>query len=131
MMAGLRRRLAAAGRDRGSAAIELIGFAVMLTLAACLCVQGLYVSQIGAAAENAARDGARAASLGGNASDVTSAVHRQLPSWAHVEALRAGPDAKATCSGSCVQVELRVPIGLPGITSSSITVARTAELPRG
>jgi hypothetical protein len=130
MMAGLTRRLAA-GRDRGSAAIELVGFAFMLTIAACLCVQGLYVSQIGAAAENAARDGARTASLGGDAGDVTNAVNRQLPSWARIEALRVGPDAKAFCSGSCVQVEVRVPIGLPGITSSSITVARTAELPRG
>ena len=132
MMAGLRRRMAAAGRDRGSTAIELVGFAFMLTVAACLCVQGLYVSQLGAAAESAARDGARTASLGGSGPAVDEAVKRQLPSWAQVvEPVKRGNDAKATCSGSCVQVEVRVPIGLPGITTSSITVVRTAELPGG
>ena len=126
-----RRLLAASARDRGSAAIELMGFAVMLTMTASLCVQGLYVSQIGAVAEKAARDGARVVSLGGSAREVADAVDRQLPGWAHLESLHGGADATPSCSGSCLRVEVRVPLVLPGITSSSLTVSRTAELPRG
>lgn len=114
--------------DRGSAAIELVVVAFFLTVVASLCAEGIYVSQVGAATEKAARDGARAMSLG---RDVSAEVDRQLPDWAQVESLRTGTDADASCAGHCLRVEVRIPLIVPGFTSGSFTVARDAELPRG
>jgi hypothetical protein len=120
------RRLRPAG-ERGAAAVELIGTAAILAVVGSVCVQGLYITQVGPATEKAARDGARAASLG---RDVRTAVDRQLPGWAPIESLTTGAAAVPSCGGDCVRVEVRVPIVIPGITTSSFTVARDAELPR-
>lgn len=130
MRARLRARSARdrSARDRGAASVELVGVVGILLVVGSMCVQGLFVSQIGAATEKAARDGARAATLG---HDVRAEVERQLPSWAPIESLTTGTAAVPSCAGRCVRVEVRVPIVLPGITSSSFTVTRDAELPEG
>lgn len=132
-----RLRAGAAGRafrhsmksgDGGSTSIELVGIVTMLVIVTWLCVQGLFITQVGASVEHAARDGARAGSIPGRS--MTAAVEAQLPSWTRVESIRTGSDAVPGCAGSCVRVEVSVPISLPGITVTSFRVARDAEMPR-
>ncbi|MGV8977005.1 MAG: hypothetical protein ACOH17_03085 [Cellulomonas sp.] len=125
-MRALRRAIGAP--EHGSAAVELIGLVAILLVVGSLCVQGLFLAQIGAATEKAARDGARASTLG---RDVRTEVERQLPGWATIESLTTGTAAVASCAGRCVRLEVRVPIVLPGITSSSFTVTRDVDLPEG
>jgi len=103
--------------------VELIGFVPVLTLITLLLVQGFLAAVAVTSAEQAARDGARAASLG---RDVNTAVDAQLPSWVRLERLD-----RYACAGECVAVEVRIPIGFPGITVRELTVTRTAEFPRG
>lgn len=121
-------RLGTEPGDRGSTSIELVGVVTMLVIVTWLCVQGLAITQVGSSVEHAARDGARAGSIPGRS--VTDAVEAQLPSWAQVESIRTGSDAVPGCAGSCVRVEVSVPISLPGITVTSFRVARDAEMPR-
>jgi len=109
--------------DRGSMSVELIGFVPVLTLVTLLLVQGFLAAAAVTSAQQAARDGARAASLG---RDVSLAVDDQIPSWVTLENLD-----RYACSGECVAVEVRIPIGIPGITVQDLTVTRTAEFPRG
>ena len=54
-------------------------------------------------------------------------VHRQLPGWAQVESISTSYPG----DGVRVEVAVRVPIVLPGITSRSFSVTRDAVLPRG
>ena len=114
----------AGGHDAGQASIELIGVVTILLVVTLLCVQGLFVAQVGAVAQQAARDGARARALG---QDPAAAARRQVPGWATVESI----DVEAVGGADRVHVQVRVPIVLPGITSSSFVVGRDAVLPRG
>ena len=109
--------------DRGSAAIELVGYVTTVVIAAMLCLQGVYVAQVMSVAQQAARDGARAHALG---QDVVGAVRAQVPSWAHVQDVRSRVDGRAFV----VEVDVRVPIGVRGVTSSQIVVSRDAAMPR-
>ncbi len=72
---------ARAGGDRGSVTIELVGLVTILVIVASLCVQGLYIAQVGSAAQQAARDGARAQALG---RDAVRAARNGLPDWVTV-----------------------------------------------
>ena len=125
MMRRMVRRMMRRGDDRGSMAIELVGFVPVLALLTLLLVQGFLAATAVSSAQQAARDGARAASLG---RDVGTAVDAQLPSWVRLQNLY-----QDTCpgAGECVAVEVRIPIGFPGITVRDVTVTRTAEFPRG
>ena len=124
MRARLERARRRTGSDDGVVSLELIGYVTVLVVVAILCVQGLYVAQVTSAAQQAARSGARAPALG---LDVSNEVYRQLPDWAQVE------DISTTYPGDGIRVEVsvRVPIVLPGITSRSFSVTRDAVLPRG
>jgi len=110
--------------DEGTAVVELVGVVTMLLIVTMLCVQGLFISQVGAVAQQAARDGARAHAVG---HDPETAAREQIPGWATVESI------SVTDAGDArrVAVTLRVPIVLPGITSQSFVVSRDAVLPRG
>lgn len=110
--------------DDGAISLELIGYVTVLVIVAMLCIQGLYVAQVTSAAQQAARSGARAQALG---LDVSTEVHRQLPGWAQVQAISTSYPG----DGVRVEVAVRVPIVLPGITSRSFSVTRDAVLPRG
>lgn len=110
-------------QERGSVAIEIIGFVAMLTIVAGLCIQGLYVSQVGATAQQAARDGARAYAMG---QDGLAAAERQVPGWMQVEDITATSSSDAVT----VAVTLRVPFGLPSITTGQVVVTRDAVMPR-
>ena len=120
---GVRRVRSYTDRDRGSMSVELVGFVPALVLITLLLAQGFLAAAAVSATQSAARDGARAASLG---QDVHAAVHAAVPDWIRVE----GIDRYA-CDGACVSVEVRIPIGLPGVTSSNVTVERSAEFPDG
>lgn len=115
---------ARAGGDRGSVTIELVGLVTILVVVASLCVQGLYIAQVGSAAQQAARDGARAQALG---RDAVQAARNGLPDWVTVEDIRTSTGG----GSSTVEVAVRVPLGLPGITSRSFVVTRDAILPGG
>ena len=119
-------RAVAGDTERGSMAIELVGFVTVLVFVTILLVQGFMVVSVMSSAQQAARDGARAQMGGGSAG---AAVHAQLPDWITVQDIRTGAGAVAGCTGQCVAVEVRVPLGLPGWSSKDVTVVRTAELP--
>lgn len=125
VLRGVLRRLrrSGSGSDRGSMAVELVAFVPIIALVTLIVVQGFLAVTAVSSAQDAARDGARAASLGRSVDD---AVHAQLPDWIRLERLE-----RWGCGGECVSVEVRIPIGVPGVTTSSVTVTRTAELPRG
>lgn len=109
--------------ERGAVAIELIGYVFVVVLVALLCVQGLWISQAGSAAQAAARDGARAAVSGRSA---YVAVHDQVPDWLRVHDVVASSSATATR----VTVTVEVEIGLPGMRLDTVTLTRDATMPR-
>jgi hypothetical protein len=119
------KRHPGARSDRGSMAVELVGFVPLLALITLLLVQGFLAATAVTSAMQAARDGARAWSLG---RDVQLAVDAQLPSWVRLQDVD-----QYSCDGEClgVAVEVRIPIGIPGITVQDLTVTRHAEFPRG
>ncbi|MCL2454770.1 MAG: pilus assembly protein [Micrococcales bacterium] len=116
-------RFARGARDAGQASLELITYALLVTLVTLACVQGLYVTQAVSVAQQAARDGARAASQG---QAVRPAVDRQVPDWAVVQGVRT----TSTASSSRVEVEVRVPLMIGQRTVDWFTVTRTAVMPR-
>ncbi|MGY4643334.1 TadE/TadG family type IV pilus assembly protein [Cellulomonas sp. URHB0016] len=120
----MRARLRAARDEAGVASIELVSYSFVIVLCAMLCVQGIFLTQATSAAQQAARDGARAHALG---RDVSAAVDRSLPSWATLEDL-----VPSSVGGAyTLRVSVRVPIGLPSFTSTSFVVTRDAVLPAG
>lgn len=124
------RRAASAARHRhrdgsgqsGQAVIELVGFVFLVMIATVLCVQGLLAAQAASAAQEAARNGARAMSLG---QDWRRVVDETLPDWAQLEDRKGRADDGA----ARVWVAVRVPIGMRSITSADITFERAAEMP--
>lgn len=117
-MTGMRRRR----RDeRGTAAIELVGMVPILVLITILCVQAFLVAATFSSAQKAARDAARAATLG---QDARSAADDALPGWASLKSVE-----RYGCEGYCYRVEVRVPLVVPGLVNDRVTLEREAELP--
>lgn len=111
--------------DRGSVAVESILYVFIVVLAAVICVQGIFLTQSVSASQRLARDAARSYATGASALDVENQVRGALPSWARLERVTFPSSADAA-----VKVELRVPIVVPGVTTSSFTVSRDAVMPR-
>jgi hypothetical protein len=109
------------GGERGSASIELLGSLPYLILAALLAWQLLLVATTLTAAQNAARNGSRAASLGDN--PITAATG-SLPDWLADDATAQSPPGS-----NRVTVTVPVPIVAPGFTSDQLVVRRSAHLP--
>jgi hypothetical protein len=99
--------------------VELVGLLPLLLLAGLAALQLLLVGFTVTAAENAARSGSRAVALGGDPRDVAIG---SLPD--HL-ARSAGVDAR----GELVRVTVEVPVLVPGLSTSHLTVSRSAELP--
>ncbi|MCL2091127.1 MAG: hypothetical protein FWH11_07910 [Micrococcales bacterium] len=118
MIRRLVQRLRCDGRDSGQAVIELIAYTMAVALVAVACVQGIYVVQGVSAAQQAARDGARASSKGGSCD---SAIRAQLPSWARLQS--------SSCSGGQASVTVQIPIMLGERTLSTVSVTREAVMP--
>lgn len=118
------RRGATPGKDeRGVLAIELIGFVAVTLMVLTLALQGVFFAQTYSAAQEAARNGARALSAQEN---YHRAATDSLPSWAQVVSITPSTGGEAR-----VEVTVRVPLGLPGITSERVTVTRDAVFPMG
>ncbi len=109
--------------DTGQASLSLISYALVVALVAVVLVQGLYVSQAVSVAQQAARDGALAAAHGEN---VSAAIDRQVPDWAHVQAVHAS----ATGESVTVSVTVRVPLMVGSRTVDWMTVSRAVVMPR-
>ena len=109
--------------QRGSASLEFLGALPLILLAALAGIQLLLTTTTVTAAQNAARAGSRAAGLGATAPAAKGAALDALPSW-----LRG--DARFTLQGTKATVVLEVPLVLPGLSTSALTVSRRAELPK-
>jgi hypothetical protein len=107
--------------------IELVGMIPLLVMITILCVEGFLAAAAAGAAQKAARDGARADTMGRSG---TSAAYASLPGWVKEARVQQGTAAKASCGGTCYRVEVDIPLVVPGFTTSLLTVSRTAELPR-
>lgn len=123
LRARARRWGARRGDERGVLAIELIGFVAVTFMVLTLALQGIFFAQTYSAAQEAARNGARALSAQEN---YYQAATDSLPSWAHVVSVNPSTGGEAR-----VEVTVRVPLGLPGITSEHVTVTRDAVFPMG
>ena len=109
--------------QQGTASVELLGILPLLLVVALACWQLLLGAFTATAAQDAARTGSRAAALGH--SDARTAAVAALPSW-----LRDGATASVAGDGR-VRLRVRVPIVMPGLSSASLTVSRSAQLPGG
>lgn len=105
----------------GSVAVELMGLLPLLLLAGMAALQLLLVGFTVTAAENAARNGSRVLATVG---DPSEAALRSLPD-------HLADDASVTSGGERVTVTVEVPVLVPGLSTSALTVSRSAELPRG
>jgi hypothetical protein len=114
------------GRDDGSMAVELVAVVPLLVMVTILCIEGFLAASTAAAAQKAARDAARAESLG---RDGYAAAAASLPSWVGDETITRGSAAKPGCAGVCYRVSAEVPLVVPGFSSGMVTVSRSAELP--
>lgn len=123
MLRPWRARLAQ-DREVGQSTFELIGYVIIVVMVAVVCVQGVYVSQGVATAQQAARDGARAYTLG---QSVESAVDDQLPDW--VEAEGKPGVTFPTSSSVRVEVKIKVPVMAGSRQVGTVSVSRSAEMP--
>ncbi|CAN5568797.1 hypothetical protein BH10ACT11_BH10ACT11_15830 [soil metagenome] len=97
--------------DRGQATVEFAAVIPIVVLA-CLAVAQLSVFGFGLwSASGAARAGARAALVGGNAERVAA------------DAVPAPFHAEATVDGARVRIELRPPSLLPGVRMPAISTS--------
>jgi hypothetical protein len=104
--------------DRGQASVELVAALPLVALLAAVAVQLTIVGWGAWASANAARAGARAEYVGG---DPQAAARSAVPGF-----LRDGLDA----SGRPLEVSLRVPSLIPGVSSIPVS-ARAAFDPAG
>ncbi|MER7796867.1 hypothetical protein [Microbacterium sp. NPDC096154] len=110
--------------EDGQGAIELVGYVLLVVLAAVLCVQGVYAAQAASATQEAARNGARALSLG---EDWRGAVDRTLPDWVRATAVNGRTDGRL----ARVEVIATVPIGVADVGFTDLRFSRAAEFPVG
>jgi TadE-like protein. len=111
-------------REQGSLSAELVIAIPIVVLITLFVVQGFLAASVISSTQAAARDGARAAMT--HQMSVDNAVAEALPDWVVID------HVSRNCTGeNCVAVTTRVPIGIPWITSSELTVTRSASFPRG
>ena len=108
--------------QRGQATVELVGLVFALLLVALLAIQGITVAQTASIAQEAARNGARALSLG---QDWRAVVERTVPDGLDLQEARAAVDDGA----ARVRVRVSAPLGLAGMEIVDVALTRTAEFP--
>lgn len=110
--------------EQGSLSVELAVTIPLIVLITLFIVQGFLAVSVISTTQAAARDGARAAMT--HQTSVNNAVASALPDWVILE------NVSKKCTGeNCVAVTVRMPVGIPWITSSELTVTRSASFPRG
>jgi hypothetical protein len=110
------------GRERGQASVELVGIVFTIVVVALLSIQGITVAQTASIAQEAARNGARALSLG---QDWQAVVERTVPEGL---ALREADPAVAD-GAARVRVTVAAPLGLAGMELVDVSLTRTAVFP--
>jgi hypothetical protein len=101
----------------------------ILVVVTILCVQGFLAAATASSAAKAARDAARAAMRDGPGAGY-AAAQRTLPDWADLRSVSWGGAAVPGCGGTCARVEVGVPLVVAGFSTGSVTLSRSAELPR-
>jgi len=109
--------------DRGSSTLELVAAVPLLITVMLVGLQLLVTALVGVATQNAARTGARAATLGedGRAAALGS-LNEALRARARVSVVR-------TPTASTAVVRVRVPRVLPLLPTRMSTLSRSATMP--
>jgi hypothetical protein len=110
-------------RERGQASVELVGVVLAIVLVALLAIQGITVAQTASIAQEAARNGARALSVGD--AGWNAVVRRSVPDELELREPRAVVDE----DGARVHVTVVVPLGLAGAEIVDVSLTRTAVFP--
>lgn len=113
-------RTASRHGQHGSASIELLGFLPWLLLILMAGMQLFAVAFAAGSATDAARAGARAASKGRPDAQIV-AVQALSP--------RLRDDSSVRVFGTSASVTVRVPLFVPGLSSSRVTLTRSAHMP--
>jgi hypothetical protein len=103
----------------GQATVELVTLIPFLFLAALLVWEILLLTFVATSAENAARNGSRAETVGDDGGEVAV---ESLTSWLQ-------DDTDVTISGTRVTVSIEAPVIIPGLSTDSFLISRSAELP--
>ena len=126
--------------DRGQAGVQYIGLLPLLVIVVAVCIKIYIMINTVEQIDNAARTGARTASINHSPAQCPTAALDALPTW-----LKAPPEsddrledgsgqwARATVSGSGLdtiscRVEARVPVLWQGVPFD-LTVNRTVHMP--
>lgn len=119
----MRRRPLLRRDERGAVSVDLVGLLPIFLVLAAIIVQSVAVVSAIDATNQAARDAARAQSLGDSAHGAARAA---LPDWVRLNGVRSGG-----CADVCMEVEAGVPIGWPGVmTITHVPVTRDAVFVR-
>jgi hypothetical protein len=110
------------GRERGQASVELVGVVFTMVLVSLLSIQGITVAQTASIAQEAARNGARALSVG---QDWDAVVERAVPDGLDLTEKHAVVDDGA----ARVRVTVAAPLGLAGMEVVEVPLTRTAVFP--
>ena len=116
------RRAYGPRRDRGQASVELVGVVFTIVVVALLSIQGITVAQTASIAQEAARNGARALSVG---EDWLAVVERAVPDGLDL----ADTDAVVDDGAARVSVTVTAPLGLAGVEIVDVSLTRTAVFP--
>lgn len=123
MSARFRGPRARTAGERGQVSIDLAAFLPMFLIAVLVLAHSVALVAAVDATNQAARDAARASSLGQSPS---AAAADALPSWVRLESVQSRP-----CVDACVRVSSGVPIGLPGfMTITHVTITRESVFAR-
>lgn len=110
--------------EYGQAAVELVGVVFTVVLVAVLAIQGITVAQTASVAQEAARHGARALSLG---QDCRAVLAEHVPDGVTIV------DADTTCTVSdddaVAALTVSVPLGLGDVAVTEVVLTRSAEFP--
>jgi len=99
-----------------------VGLVFAMVLVGLLAVQGITVAQTASVAQEAARNGARAVSLG---RDGRAAVEHTVPDGLDVREV----DVTVDDGAARVRVTVSAPLGVAGLTVVDVDLTRTASFP--
>lgn len=112
----------------GQVALEMIGFVVVVMIAALLALQGVLLAQTHSAVQEAARHGARVYSDPSTSwAEARTVADNALPSWADPVVI----DGSRSENTARVEITVAVPIGSTAFSFDGLTITRDAEFAMG
>ncbi|MDL4772215.1 MULTISPECIES: TadE/TadG family type IV pilus assembly protein [Thermomonosporaceae] len=114
-------------RDAGAAAMEFMATMPFVMLVICMCFEAIVAFMVVERVENAARAGARVASMRGSTDAGRAAAGEAMPGWVNDESVQAG---WSRGGGIQVTVRAQVPLLWKGIPVD-FGVTRRVEMPVG